>query len=269
MNFLVLALLWQSGFSFSEVRPWRWSEGRGEFIPALTAVLDNQTGQDYATARFLVRVHCEGGGVREYKVLLREVLMGRQEVEFTAYDSIGAVSHCPGTAEVLPLDLTPYASQERPAFVVFGFSRQSPGQAVSTDLEGILDYRRYSDTHQTIEFRPWRRHGARFTLPGMTDTAFYMIRVPPGRVGLAGFAVEASPEPRNALSRFLRFYDLPPGEARFLGLFQLESSGPGRASVVLTPAAELLPQLAPRIPRPLAAARAIAPAASSTVVAEP
>ncbi|MFZ5928562.1 MAG: hypothetical protein ACOYX1_14080 [Acidobacteriota bacterium] len=269
MIVFALALLWQSGFAFSEVRPWRWSDGRGEFIPALTAVLDNQTGQDYAMARFLVRVRCEGGGVREYPVLLQDVLMGRQRVEVTAYDSIGSVSYCPGTPEVVPLDSVPYSGQQRPAFVVFGFSRRNPGQAVSTDLEGILDYRRHSDTHQTIEFRPWRRHGARFTLPGIPDMAFYMIRVVPGRVGLAGFVVEASPEPRNALSRFLRFYDVPPGEARFLGLFELELDGPGRASVVLTPAAGLLPELAPRIPRPLAAARAIAPPASSTVVAEP
>lgn len=269
MSLFVLALLLQSGFVFSEVRPWRWSEGRGEYIPALAAVLDNQTGQDFATARFLVRVHCDGGGAREYTVLLRDVLMGRQQVEFTAYGAIGTVSYCPGTAEVVPLELAPYTGQERPAFVIFGFSRRDPGQAVSTDVEGILDYRRHSDTHQTIEFRSWRRYGARFTLPGVPDTAFYMVRVPPGRVGLAGFAAEASPGPRNALSRFLRFYDVPPGEARFLGLFHLEVHGPGRASVVLTPAAELLPELAARIPRPLAAARAISPAASSTVVTEP
>lgn len=269
MTFFALALLWQSGFVFSDVLPWRWSEGRGEFIPALTAVLDNRTGQDFATARFLVRVHCEGGGVREYPVLLRDVLMGRQQVEITAYDSIDSVSYCPGTPEVVPLDSAPYSGQQRPAFVVFGFSLQNRGAADSTDLEGILDYRRHSDTHQTIEFRPWRGHGARFTLPGIPDMAFYMIRVAPGRVGLAGFVLEASPEPRNALSRFLRFYDVPPGEARFLGLFELELDAPGRASVVLTPASGLLPELALRVPRPLAAAHATVPPASSTVVAAP
>lgn len=269
MTIVALALLWQSGFFFSEVRPWRWSEGRGEFIPALTAVLDNQTGQDFATARFLVRVHCSGGGMREYPVLLRDVLRGRQQVEITAYDSIGSVSYCPGTPEVVPLDSVPYSGQQRPAFVVFGFSRRNTGGEVSTDLAGILDYRRHSDTHQTIEFRPWRGHGERFTLPGMPDMAFYMIRVVPGRVGLAGFVLEASPEPRNALSRFLRFYDVPPGEARFLGLFELELDGRGRASVVLTPAAGLLPELAPRVPRPVAAARATVPPAGSTVVTEP
>ncbi len=269
MTFFVLALLWQSGFFFSEVRPWRWSEGRGELIPALAAVLDNQTGQDFAMARFLVRVHCSGGGVREYPVLLRDVLMGRQQVEVTAYDSIGSVPSCPGTPEVVPLDSVPYSGQQRPAFVVFGFSRRNKGNEVSADLEGILDYRRHSEAHQTVEFRPWRGHGARFTLPGMPDMAFYMIRVVPGRVGLAGFVLEASPEPRNALSRFLRFYDVPPGEARFLGLFELELDGPGRASVVLTPASGLLPELAPMVPRPLAAAHATVPPASSTVVAEP
>lgn len=268
MNFLFLALLWQSGFFFSEVRPWRWSEGRGEFIPALTAELDNRTGQDYAAARFLVRVHCDDGGTREYSVLLREILLGRQEVEVTAYDSIGAVSHCPGTAEVVPLDLTPFAGQERPAFVVFGFTRQSPAQQVSTELEGILDYRRHSDSHQTIELRSWRRHGARFTLPGIGDTAFYMVRVPPGRLGLAGFAVEASPEPRNALSRFLRFYDVPPGIAGYLGVFRLEELSPGRRSLRMEPAPELLEKLSGRIPRPVLMLRGSAPAPGSALVTQ-
>lgn len=268
MSVLVFALLWQSGFVFSELRPWRWSEGRGEFIPALTAVLDNQTGQDYATARFLVRIHCEGGGEREYRVVLREILMGRQEVEVTAYDSIGAVSHCPGQAEVVPLDLKPFAAQERPAFVVFGFSRQSPGQADSTDLEGILDYRKHSESHQTLEFRPWRRHGARFTLPDTPGTAFYMIRVPPGRVGLAGFALEAAPEPRNALSRFLRFYDVPPGQAAYLGVFRLEELATGRRSLRFEPSPELLEKLATHVPRPVITVRGSAPAPGSALVTQ-
>lgn len=266
MTFLALALLWQSGFAFSEVRPWRWSEGRGEFIPALAAVLDNQTGQDYTTARFLVRVHCDGGGVREYPVLLHEVLMGRQTVEVTAYDSIGAVAHCPGTAEVLPLQLTPYAAQEQPAFVVFGFSHRRPGQPVSTDLEGILDYRHYSDSHQTIEFRSWRAHGARFTCPGIPDSAFYMVRVPPGRVGLAGFVLKASPEPGSPLTRFLRLYDVPPGKAAYLGIFVLEELAPGRFSLQLEPAGDAVEKLAPLVPRSLVTARGAPPAPGSALV---
>ncbi len=268
MTILALALLLQSGFVFSEARPWRWSEGRGEFIPALTAVLDNQTGQDFATARFRIRVHCEGGGVREYPVLLREVLMGRQTVEVTAYDSIGAVSYCPGTPEIAPLELTPYPAQERPAFVVFGFSRQRPGQPVSTDLEGILNYRRYSDTHLTIEFRPWRRQGARFTLPGIPDTAFYMVRVPPGRVGLAGFVLESSPEPRSPLTRFLRFYDVQPGMAAYLGVFSLEELAPGRYSLQFDPGGDAVGKLAPLVARPLVPMRGALPAAGSALVTQ-
>lgn len=266
MIFLSLAILWQSGFVFSEVRPWRWSEGRGEFIPALTAALDNRTGQDFLKARFLVRVHCEGGGVREYSVLLREVLMGRQEVEFTAYDAIGSVSYCPGEAEVLPVETTPYPDAERPAFLVFGFSRQSPGRPVSTELEGILDYRRHSETHQTVEFRSWRRHGARFILPDIPDASFYMICVPPGRAGLAGFVLEPSSEPRSPLSRFLRFYDVQPGKAAFLGVFRLEELAPGRFALGFEPAPELADKLAPVVPRSISPVRGAAPGPDSTLV---
>ena len=262
----VLPLLLQSGFAFSEVRPWRWSEGRGEFIPALSAVLDNRTGQDFATARFLVRVRCNGGGTREYPVLLRDVLAGRQKVETTAHDAIGAVVPCEGASEVVPLETSPYPPQQRPAFVVFGFSALRPGQPPSTDLEGILDYRRQSEMLQTIEFRPWRRHGARFELPGAPGVAFYMIRVPPGRFGLAGFVLEPSAEPKSPLSRFLRFYDVAPGEAGFLGIFQLTLLAPGRTVVGLEPAAEMAARLAPLVSRPLTAVRALAAPPGSTLV---
>lgn len=266
----VLALLLQSGFVFSEIRPWRWSEGRGEFIPALSAVLDNRTGQDFATARFLVRVRCSSGGTREYAVLLRDVLMGRQRVEATAYDAIGVVESCDGESEVVSLEVSPYAPQERPAFVVFGFSVQRPGQPPSTSLEGILDYRGRSETQQTIEFRSWRRHGARFELPEAPGVAFYMIRVPPGRVGLAGFVLEPSAEPKSPLSRFLRFYEVAPGKAGFLGIFQLTLEAPGRSLIDLDPAAEMAARLAPLVPRPLSSVRAVtAPPGSTLVIHEP
>lgn len=268
MSVLALALLLQPRFVFSEIHPWRWSEGRGEHIPALSAVLDNQTGQDFLSVRFLVRVRCEnGGGVREYPLLLRDVLLGRQRVEATAYDAIGAVSYCPGAPEILPLETTPYPEPQRPAFLLFGFSRQDPAGSVSTDLEGILDYR-HSDTSQTVEFRSWQRHGARFTIPDLPDTAFYLIRVPPGRAGLAGFVIAAGAEPRSQLSRFLRFYDAPPGAAAYLGVFRLEELSPGRRSLRSEPSPELLQKLSALLPRPAAAVRGSAPAPGSTLVTQ-
>jgi hypothetical protein len=266
MIFLALFLSWQAGFVFSGIQPWRWSEGRGEYIPALSAVLDNSTGQDFATARFLVRVHCQQGGVREYPVLLRDVLMGRQQVEYTAYDSIGSVSWCPGPAEIVPVEAVPYPEQERPAFVVFGFRRRSGGERVPSALEGILDYRHPSDSQQSIELRSWRRYGARLELPDCPLTNFYLIRVPSGRFGLAGFVLESSPEPRSPLTRFLRFYDLPPGKATFLGVFELEQLAPGRQSLQMDPSPELAAKLAPWIPRPVVPVRGTAPPPGWTLV---
>jgi hypothetical protein len=266
MIFLALFLSWQAGFVFSGIQPWRWSEGRGEYIPALSAVLDNSSGQDFATARFLVRVHCQQGGVREYPVLLRDVLMGRQQVEFTAYDSIGSVFWCPGPAEIVPVEAVPYPEQERPAFVVFGFRRFHGGERVPTALEGILDYRQPSSGQQLIELRSWRRYGARLELPECPMTDFYLIRVPPGRLGLAGFVFESAQESRSPLTRFLRFYDLQPGKATFLGVFQLEQFIPGRRSLLMDPAPELTGKLAAHIPRPVVAARGLAPPPGWTLV---
>ncbi|MEJ5366862.1 MAG: hypothetical protein WHT08_01000 [Bryobacteraceae bacterium] len=265
MIFLASALLLQAGLFFSEIHPWRWSDGRGEYIPALSAVIENRTGQDFASARLRVRIHCREGGDREYTVQVRDILLGQQAVEATAFDSIGSVSWCDGRAEIEPLELHPYPPEMRPGFVVFGFSRLEPGQPVRTNLLGVLDYRKQPDQQQTVELRTWNRHGARFEIEAVPHTAFYMIRVPPGRMGLAGFVLEPD-EPRGPLSRFLRFYDVPPGKAAYLGIFRLEQERPGRTAVVLDPAPDLLPKLAELLPRPVERAQAVAPPPGSTLV---
>lgn len=262
---LAALFLWQ-GLHFSDVRAWRWSEGRGEFIPALSAEVDNRSGQDYAAVRLLVRVRCAEGGAREYQVQVRDVLLGRQRVEATAYDAIGAVKHCEGAAEIGVLEATPFPAGQRPAFAVFGFSMLMPDGRVSTDLEGILDYRTDETGPRGVELRSWRRHGARLELPGFPDTAFYCVRVPPGRMGLAGFALEGGPEPRSPVTRFLRFYDVAPGQALWLGLFRLEMAAPARVALGMEPAPEAMRRLAEMLPRPLAAGRAVPAPASSVVV---
>lgn len=262
----VAALVLQQGLVFSDVKAWRWSEGRGEFIPALSASADNRSGEDFETVRVLVRVRCTGGGTRQYRVTLRDVLLGVQQVEATAYDAIGAVPYCDGHAEAVAEETVPYPAGRRPAFAVFGFSARTPDGAVSTSLEGILDYRSDPGSPQGLDLRTWRRQGARFALPEFPETAFYMIRVPPGRLGLAGFVLEPSTEPKSPLSRFLRFYEIPPGEARWLGVFRLELEAPGRTALTLEPSAELVPRLAALLPRPLLPTRGVAPPASSTLV---
>ncbi|MCS7042660.1 MAG: hypothetical protein N2036_01590 [Bryobacteraceae bacterium] len=262
----LVALLLQPGLSFSGVRAWRWSEGRGEFIPALSAAVENRSGTDYETVRILVRVRCGDGTAAEYRVTARDVLLGRQQIEATAYDAIGVVRHCEGPAEAVPLEASPYPPERRPAFAVFGFSVRDAAGAVSTALEGILDYRAEAGAPPALEVRTWHRHGARFTLPEAPDAAIYVVRVPPGRMGLAGFALEPSPEPKSPLSRFLRFYDIPPGEARWLGIFRLELERPGRAAVVVEPSPELAAAVQQMLPRAVLPARGAAPSSSSTLV---
>lgn len=264
MTIPALVILLQSGLLFSGIRPWRWSDGRGEFIPALSAELDNRTGQDFSLVRFLVRVRCREGGVREYRVQARDVLLGRQKIEATAYDSIGVVGYCDGTTEVETVEAVRYPPEERPAFVVFGFSWKAPGGPAATDLTGILDWRQ-TEGGQAVELRTWSRHGAQFELDGVAETAFYVIRVPPGRLGLAGFVVTPG-DTRGPLSRFLRFYDVPAGKAAYLGIFRLEQEGPGRTAVAMEPAPELMPRLTDRLPRLLMRALSNAPPQGSTLV---
>jgi hypothetical protein len=262
------ALLLQTGLVFSDVKPWRWSEGRGEFIPALAATADNRSGEDFESVRVLVRVRCAAGGTRSYHVTLRDVLLGAQPVEATAYDAIGSVPYCEGRAEAVALEASPYPAARRPAFAVLGFAARRPDGAISTELEGILDYRDGPGASQSLLARTWRRQGARICLAELPDTAFYVIRVPPGRLGLAGFLLDQSPEPRSPVSRFLRFYEIPPGEARWLGVFRLELQGPGKAALTLEPSPALAARLAARLPRPLLPARAVAPPSGSTLVTQ-
>lgn len=266
MSFPAFLMLLQAGFVFSEVQPWRWSEGRGEFIPALSATACNRSGEDFESVRVLVRVRCAGGGSREYRVTLRDILLGAQKVEATAWDAIGTASYCDGEAEAVAEETVPYPAGERPAFAVFGFSARKADGSTTTNLEGILDYRAGPGAQQSLEIRTWRRQGDRIVFPGAAGAAVYMVRVPPGRLGLAGFVLEPSAEPKSPLSRFLRFYDIPPGEARWLGVFRLDLEGPGKAALTLEPSAELAERLAPLLPRPLLPARAIAPPSSSTLV---
>ena len=268
MILFVLAWLAQPAFQFSAVQPWRWSEGRGEFIPALAAGLDNRSGQDFLSVRLLVRVACKDGSRREYSVAARDILAGPQRLDVTAYDSIGKVSWCDGAPEVIPLEAVPYPPQERPAFLLFGFSRLGRDGRSSSDLEGILDYRHDADSRQSVEVRSWRRFGARFTLPGAPGTVFYMIRVPPGRAGLAGFVLEPGGELRSPVSRFLRFYEPPPGKAAYLGVFELEELAPGRHAVRSSPAPDWLDKLAPLVPRPVVPVRGAPPPPGSALVVQ-
>ncbi len=254
MSPAILALLAAAAplFEFENVQPWRFSEGRQENIPALSATLTNRSGNDWAEARFRVSIQCTSGGERHYSVVLRDILLGSQSVQATAFDAIGEVQPCDGPASVDFITGQPYDDARRPAFILFGFSYLPFERPLTTQLAGILDYRRHSDSEQETHTHLIRDHGRQFQLPGFPNTAFYLLRVEPGSFGFAGFLVPSpSGDPINPLTRFLRSYSLTPGAISYLGIFRLEQSSPHLHSAIYEPAPEVLTQFTPPEPRPL------------------
>lgn len=253
-------------FSFSDIQPWRFSEGRQELIPALSATLTNHSGDDWAEARFRVTVSCPDSSTRSYTILLRDILLGSQSVQATAFDAIGQVQPCQGQATIDFLDGRKYDDATRPSWIVFGFSYQIEDNPPSTDLAGILDYRRHSDSDQETHPHFLKDHGRRFTLPAYPDTAFYAFRVEPGPLGLAGFLLSPAPQ-SNPLSRFLRFFQIQPGTVAYLGIFNLRR-GPGKLhSVTIDASSNPISQLTPLFPRPVLPAQASKPATTSSLTA--
>jgi hypothetical protein len=241
---LVLAL---GGFTFEHVEPWKAVEGRPDMIPALSAVLWNGTGEDWAEADFLVRVHCTSGEQRAYEVKLRNVRRGAQTVHQTAFDAIGRVTSCEGAAEVVFLGGQAVPPQERMSYIVFGFSFRAGDGPASTDLEGILDYRDGSNQTSGTRAVFWHDSGARLEGVGDAATAYYAFRVRGGRMGLAGFLLNRDPL-SVVPDRFLRTIDLPPDRAAFLGVFRVERTERGLVSVTLEVADEGWRELQTRFP---------------------
>lgn len=267
MSLAALALLLTASpaFRFDAVQPWRWSDGRQEKIPALSATIENLSGDDWAEARFRVTVACRQGGTRSYTVLLRDILLGSQSVQATAFDAIGNVEACDGEPSVEFLEGRKYDDASRPSYILFGFSYQVEDGPVSGDLAGILDYRRHSDSDQETHPHFLKDHGRRFTLPAYPGTAFYSFRVEPGTVGLAGFLLKSGDPASSPLSRFLRFFPVQPGTVSYLGIYRLRR-GPGRLhSVTIDASADPITLAAPLFPRPVLPAPASKPGTTSSL----
>lgn len=263
---LALALLAGPGLSFDGVSAWKWSDGRKGWIPALSAMADNQSGIDYEQAYLRVRVDCLSGGSRTYEVVVHDLLAGRQPVAATAFDAIDSVEYCDGPASVELVRGRAYESERRPAYAILGFSYSQDDGPASRDLEGILDYRRRSDAQQETIALFWKEHGRRIELDAMPGASFYCFRIEPGTLGLAGFLLNRDRQSTGPLSRFLRFYDVAPGQAAYLGVFHV-SRGPGLlASVTIEEAPEAAQALAVRFPRPVVAVRSRKPGTSSGFV---
>jgi hypothetical protein len=265
-GFVLLA----GGFVFTGVQAWKWSEGRQENIPALSATLDNQTGKDWSEVEFRVKVACAGGGESSYRIVLRNVAPGRREVRETAFDAIGSVRPCDGTAVVEFVRGVEMPESQRPAYAVLGFAMEHADGPPTSELEGILDYRHRSDSD--VHTRPvyWNEGGFSFTLPERPDLRWYVFRVEPGNLGLAGFLLNRDPQSTGPLSRFLRTYPVAPGSAALLGVFRVHRGTRSEVGVTLEPAGEFEAAIREivrgRLSRPLERVTATRPKKDSPVV---
>jgi hypothetical protein len=209
-------------FRFHDLEIWRYSEARGERIPALSADLDNLTGKDWAEAMFRVIADCESES-RSYTVRLANLAPGHQRVAETAFDAIGVVAPC--DARDVRIEFVggkPPAIEDTPTYVVLGFALETSPDHWTTELDGILDYRRPTQFRSSTRPACWQDGGQRlFERDGPEPVAFYSIRVDPGELGLAGFTLTCDPNDPGLLARFLRYYLVPPGKAAYLGVFRV------------------------------------------------
>lgn len=238
---LVLALLMMapvSPFTFENVQAWKETAGRIERIPALRARLINSGAEDWAEARFRVRVAC-AEGERSYEVTLQNILPGTQNVESTAFDWIGKIQACDGETSVELIEGKSVPEERRPAYVVLGF----PGAA----LEGILDHRRFDDTRSVTRHVYWNDGGMKLGV--YAGVPLYCFRVEPGQFGLVGFLMDRDPASSGPLGRFLRFYDVAPGKASYLGVFELFKGAGHDVGVSISQGQEALDALLEESPK--------------------
>lgn len=209
----------EGDFRFSGVNIWRYSEARGERIPALSAALDNRTGRDWTDAHFRVHAYCPEGE-RSYELRLRDVHAGKQMVNETVFEAIGVVAAC--DERDVKIEFLGGAASTQPTYVVLGFAEEFKDSGWTAALEGILDHRRPNQFRSTTHSTYWRDGGEKlFERGGPEPVAFYSFRVDPGEFGLAGFTLSRDPQDTGPLARFLRFYMLEPGKATYLGVFRV------------------------------------------------
>jgi hypothetical protein len=248
--------------TFLDVSAWKHVPVREVWIPALRATVVNASGVDWAEASLRIRSHCADGEAA-YEVKIRNLLVGEQKLEAVIYDGITRQSACVGASEVEFLGGTPIPEDQRPAFVILGFRLEDAAGNVSAHLEGIIEHRRRSDTDLETERLYWEDGGQKIHLNPAPDYDLYCFRVRPGEMGIAGFLLNRDAQSEGPLTRFLRFFEIPPGKEAWLGVFEIKQ-GPGRlVSVTIDGKPEMVERLQALRQRAVVAAAARRPRTSS------
>lgn len=215
----VIAPAPEGDFRFTDVHIWRYSEGRGERIPAFSAALENRTGKEWTEARFRVHALC-AEGERVYDLKLANVRRGAQKVNETIFNSIGVLAAC--EEKEVRVEFAGGTPAAPASYVVLGFAQEFQGSGWTTALEGILDHRRPTQYRSTTHPTYWRDGGDKLLERGGAEpVAFFRFRVEPGEFGLAGFTLSHDDQDSGLLARFLRFYLLDAGKTTYLGVFRL------------------------------------------------
>jgi hypothetical protein len=218
-------------FVFHDASAWRFSEGRQEMIPELSATFENRTGRDWKDIVFLVEVPCPQNPPQSYLVKLTAVEPGSRPIRVTAFDAIGRVSYCENSGLKITLaGGTKTPAQEVPSYVVLGFSYRNGDAPPSLQLDGIYDTRLAGDVQGLTRPVFWRDGGIALGEHAASDpVAYYAFRVESGDFGLSGF-LRTREAP--ALERYIRWFTVPPGKAVFLGSFEVLHSASGLLSVI-------------------------------------
>lgn len=243
MSLGLVPLLLAAGLSFRDVDAWKFSEARQEKIPALSATLENTSDDEWTEARLRVTVHCTQGSSQTYEVQVAGIEPGSQYVQQTAFDALGRVQACDGPASVEFIDGKKVDPARRQSYLILGFVREDENGPTDWTLGGIVDYR--GDGQGNPELRRLLV-GDSGVLLGMYDgVALYAFRVEPGHMGLQGFLLDRNANAQSPVSRFSRFFEVPPGTAAFAGVFRFEPPVGNSHSALITiePGEDLLQTL--------------------------
>ena len=245
--------------TFLDVSAWKHVPVREVWIPAFRATVVNASGIDWAEARLRVRSHCADGEAA-YEVKARNLLVGEQRVEAVIYDGI--------TRQIgLRWSLRKWSFLEGRQFRRIS-GLPSCSSASGWRMPRATSARTWRGSSTTAGAaipisKPSGSTGAtaarRSGSIRLRTMILYCFRVRPGEMGIAGFLLNRDAQSEGPLTRFLRFFEIPPGKEAWLGVFEI-TQGPGQmVSVTIDGKPEMVERLQALRQRAVVAAAARRP----------